>query len=61
MGGGWAGPIAALDFTGHGQSTIPPGGGYNAEILLADADIALAALRRTATPSSAGGSARTSP
>jgi len=40
----WDGPVAALDFTGHGQSTIPPGGGYNAEILLADADIALAAL-----------------
>jgi pimeloyl-ACP methyl ester carboxylesterase len=40
----WDGPIAGLDFTGHGQSTIPPGGGYNAEILLADADIALAAL-----------------
>jgi len=42
--GGWAGPVAALDFTGHGGSTIPAGGGYNAEILLADADIALAAL-----------------
>ena len=33
------GPIAALDFTGHGESTIPVGGGYTAEILLADADI----------------------
>jgi pimeloyl-ACP methyl ester carboxylesterase len=40
----WDGPIAGLDFTGHGQSTIPAGGGYNAEILLADADIALAEL-----------------
>jgi pimeloyl-ACP methyl ester carboxylesterase len=40
----WAGPIAALDFTGHGLSTIPFGGGYNAEMMLADADIALAAL-----------------
>ena len=40
----WAGPIAALDFTGHGRSTLPLGGGYTAEILLADADIALAAL-----------------
>jgi pimeloyl-ACP methyl ester carboxylesterase len=40
----WDGPVAALDFTGHGRSTIPPGGGYNAEILLADADIALAGL-----------------
>jgi pimeloyl-ACP methyl ester carboxylesterase len=40
----WAGPIAALDFTGHGQSTVPRGGGYSAEMLLADADAALAAL-----------------
>ena len=41
---GWPGPVAALDFTGHGQSTIPVGGGYTSEILLADADIALAEL-----------------
>ncbi len=40
----WAGPIAALDFTGHGASTIPRGGGYTAELLLGDADAALAAL-----------------
>jgi len=40
----WSGPVAALDFTGHGQSTIPRGGGYSAEMLLADADIALASL-----------------
>jgi pimeloyl-ACP methyl ester carboxylesterase len=40
----WKGPVAALDFTGHGQSTIPVGGGYTSEILLADADIALAEL-----------------
>ncbi|MEY4176149.1 MAG: hypothetical protein RI900_3314 [Actinomycetota bacterium] len=40
----WPGPVAALDFTGHGGSTVPAGGGYSAEILLADADIALAAL-----------------
>ena len=40
----WDGPVAALDFTGHGDSTIPRGGGYTSEILLADADIALAAL-----------------
>jgi pimeloyl-ACP methyl ester carboxylesterase len=40
----WTGPVAALDFTGHGESTIPVGGGYTSEILLADADIALAAL-----------------
>ena len=40
----WPGPVYALDFTGHGESTIPVGGGYNAEVLLADADAALAHL-----------------
>ncbi len=40
----WPGPIAALDFTGHGDSTVPKGGGYTAELLLGDADTALAAL-----------------
>jgi pimeloyl-ACP methyl ester carboxylesterase len=40
----WTGPVAALDFTGHGASTIPNGGGYSAETLLADADAALAHL-----------------
>lgn len=40
----WPGKIAALDFTGHGASTMPRGGGYTAELLLADADTALAAL-----------------
>lgn len=40
----WPGAVHALDFTGHGASTIPVGGGYGAEILLADADAALAAL-----------------
>jgi len=40
----WDGPIAGLDFTGHGASTIPHGGGYTAEVLLADADSALRAL-----------------
>lgn len=43
----WPGPVAALDFTGHGQSTVPVGGGYGAEIMLADADAALAALTAT--------------
>lgn len=38
---GWRGPVLALDFTGHGASTVPAGGGYTAELLLADADIAL--------------------
>lgn len=41
---GWPGPIAALDFTGHGRSTIPRGGGYSAETMLADADAALGVL-----------------
>ena len=40
----WRGPVWALDFTGHGESEIPLGGGYSAEILLADADHALAHL-----------------
>jgi pimeloyl-ACP methyl ester carboxylesterase len=40
----WTGPVHALDFTGHGRSTVPAGGGYSAEILLADADAALATL-----------------
>lgn len=42
--GAWPGSVAALDFTGHGASTVPRGGGYSAEILLADADHALAHL-----------------
>jgi len=37
----WPGPIYALDFTGHGASTMPRGGGYTAELLMADADTAL--------------------
>jgi pimeloyl-ACP methyl ester carboxylesterase len=37
----WKGPVWALDFTGHGESTLPHGGGYSAEILMADVDIAL--------------------
>jgi len=41
---GWPGAVWALDFTGHGASTIPAGGGYTAEILMADADAALASL-----------------
>ncbi len=40
----WNGPVAALDFTGHGASTLPVGGGYTAELLMADADIALTHL-----------------
>ncbi len=37
----WAGPVWALDFTGHGQSSVPMGGGYSCEILMADVDVAL--------------------
>ncbi|HEY3142331.1 MAG TPA: alpha/beta hydrolase, partial [Acidimicrobiales bacterium] len=40
----WPGPVWALDFTGHGNSTIPAGGGYFAEILMGDVDVALAHL-----------------
>jgi len=40
----WPGPVWALDFTGHGDSTIPAGGGYFAEILMGDADAALGHL-----------------
>lgn len=38
----WPGPVWGLDFTGHGRSTVPIGGGYTAELLMADADQALA-------------------
>lgn len=41
---GWPGPVWALDFTGHGSSTVPVGGGYFCELLMADADAALAHL-----------------
>ncbi len=40
----WPGPVMALDFTGHGDSDVPRGGGYTAEVLMADADAALAAI-----------------
>lgn len=38
----WDGPIWGLDFTGHGDSTVPRGGGYTAEVLMSDVDVALA-------------------
>lgn len=41
----WPGPVHGLDLTGHGESEIPKGGGYYCEILMADADAALAALQ----------------
>lgn len=40
----WPGPVWALDFTGHGESTVPLGGGYTSEMLMADVDIAIAHL-----------------
>jgi pimeloyl-ACP methyl ester carboxylesterase len=40
----WAGPVAALDLTGHGDSSPGRGGGYTAEVLMADVDHALAHL-----------------
>lgn len=40
----WTGPVMALDFTGHGQSTVPRGGGYSSEVLMGDVDSALAHL-----------------
>jgi pimeloyl-ACP methyl ester carboxylesterase len=40
----WPGAVVGLDFTGHGDSSVPAGGGYTCEVLMADADAALAAL-----------------
>jgi pimeloyl-ACP methyl ester carboxylesterase len=37
----WAGAIYALDFTGHGDSTSPKGGGYTPELLMGDVDAAI--------------------
>jgi pimeloyl-ACP methyl ester carboxylesterase len=42
----WPGPVYGLDFTGHGQSTIPRGGGYTCEVLMGDADTALRHLKQ---------------
>lgn len=41
---GWEGAVLGLDFVGHGRSTRPVGGGYTAEVLMADVDAALAAV-----------------
>jgi pimeloyl-ACP methyl ester carboxylesterase len=40
----WPGGVHALDLTGHGRSSRPRGGGYTAEQLMADVDVALARL-----------------
>ena len=44
----WPGPVRALDFAGHGESGRVRGGAYYAELLLGDADAALAHLGRAA-------------
>jgi pimeloyl-ACP methyl ester carboxylesterase len=43
----WPGSVHALDFTGHGDSSVPLGGGYTTEILMGDVDAALAHLGPT--------------
>ena len=40
----FGGSVYGLDFTGHGLSTVAHGGGYTAEMLMADAHIAAFAL-----------------
>lgn len=40
----WPGPVHGLDLTGHGRSSRSLGGGYTAEVLMADVDAALAHL-----------------
>lgn len=45
----WAGPVMGLDFTGHGLSSVPPGGGYTSEILVGDADAVLCLLDEEVT------------
>lgn len=44
----WPGPVWGLDFTGHGGSTVPVGGGYTCELLMGDADLALGHLGEAA-------------
>ena len=56
----WPGPVLGLDFTGHGASTLPVGGGYTSEILVGDVDAVLEPWRARA-PCSAVASGPTSP
>jgi pimeloyl-ACP methyl ester carboxylesterase len=44
VGVSWPGPVFGLDFTGHGRSTVPIGGGYTSEILVGDVDAVLERL-----------------
>jgi pimeloyl-ACP methyl ester carboxylesterase len=40
----WAGPVWALDLSGHGDSDVALGGGYFCEALMGDVDMAIAHL-----------------
>lgn len=40
----WPGPVYALDFSGHGQSSTPVGGGYTCEALMVEVVTALDAV-----------------
>ena len=42
----WPGAVYALDFTGHGRSTVPAGGGYTAELLMAKTAAASTTTKR---------------
>ena len=42
LDGRWPGPVLGLDFTGHGGSTVPVGGGYYCEVLMGDVDAVIA-------------------
>jgi pimeloyl-ACP methyl ester carboxylesterase len=44
----WSGPVYGLDFSGHGDSDRIRGGAYLAEMLIGDADVALAHVGSTA-------------
>ena len=50
----WPGSVYALDFSGHGDSEFNPGGAYPPEHFLAEADIALHAIRPTGECAVAG-------
>lgn len=45
----WPGPVLGVDFTGHGRSTVPVGGGYTSEILVGDVDAVLEHLGGSVT------------
>ncbi len=45
----WSGRVIGLDFTGHGDSIVPVGGGYTSEILVGDVDAALCRIDEPVT------------